>query len=262
MLIFKGAPAPAGKPCGRKNTITHEIYHKLKDKWGNAFPHRDKCYITCTKTANSSGEKTLDFLHEVYFPAVGAEDGTLVESCGLLLDAFRGHFASNVKEVTEKLDNLTWLMMDGGITPKAQPLDVLINKIFKGFFRDLFEEWSLQAPVNPKTDHPLAPSRQLLAMWVVEAWDKVPVEIIQKAWVVCGYQSMEQLHKKSESSAIIDYTRRELGSMVEKICGQDGIDAWIDDANDPDPEFPEDSDEEDGDKEDGDEDDDDGDKSV
>jgi len=88
MLIFKGAPAPAGKPCGRKNTITHEIYHKLKDKWGNAFPDRDKCYITCTKTANSSGEKTLDFLHEVYFPAVGAEDGTLVESCGLLLDAF------------------------------------------------------------------------------------------------------------------------------------------------------------------------------
>ena len=34
---------------------------------------------------------------------------------------------------------LKWLMMDGGITSKAQPLNVLINKVFKGLFRDLFE---------------------------------------------------------------------------------------------------------------------------
>ena len=53
--------------------------------------------------------------------------------------------------------------MDGGITPKAQPLDVLIKNNFKGFFRDLFEEWSLNAPTNPNTGHLLAPSRQLHA---------------------------------------------------------------------------------------------------
>ena len=56
-------------------------------------------------------------------------------------------------------------MMDGGITPKFQPLDVIINKVFKGLFRDLFEEWLLNAPNNPNTGHPLAPSRQLLAQW-------------------------------------------------------------------------------------------------
>jgi hypothetical protein len=43
----------------------------------------------------------------------------------------------------EPMENLDWLLMDGGITPKAPPVDVLINKLFKGFFRDLFEEWSL-----------------------------------------------------------------------------------------------------------------------
>ena len=77
-------------------------------------------------------------------------------------------------------------MMDGGITPKAQPLDVLIKKNFKGFFRDLFEEWSLNAPTNPKTVHLLAPSRQLLAQWIVKAWAKVPKEPVRKLWEVYG----------------------------------------------------------------------------
>ena len=69
---------------------------------------------------------------------------------------------------------------------------------------------------------------------------------------------MDQLQKESESVAIVDYSRQELGPMVENICGQDGIDAWIDDANDPEPEFPEDSneeDEDDSDKDDGEEED-------
>ena len=79
-------------------------------------------------------------------------------------------------------------MMDGGITPKAQPLDVLIKKVFKGFFRDLFEEWPLNALTNPKTGHPLAPSHQLLAQWIVKVWAKVPKEPVRKSWGVCGYK--------------------------------------------------------------------------
>ena len=77
-------------------------------------------------------------------------------------------------------------MMDGGITPKSQPLKVLINKFFKGFSSDLFEEWSLNSPTNPKTGHPLAPYCQLLAQWIVKAWAKVPKELVRKSWEVCG----------------------------------------------------------------------------
>ena len=156
-----------------------------------------------------------------------------------MLDSFRGHTDQKVKAVTLPMEELHWLVMDGGITPKAQPLDVLINKIFKGFFRDLFEEWSLTCPINEKTDHPYPPSRQLLATWVVEAWEQVPDDLVRKAWVVSGYPSSSDIEEGVRSDAIVEYTRRELGTMVENIAGDDAMMAWIDSANDPEPEFPE-----------------------
>ena len=49
-------------------------------------------------------------------------------------------FDKKVKAHNANHPLLKWIMMDGGITPKAQPLDVIIIKISMGFFRDLFKE--------------------------------------------------------------------------------------------------------------------------
>ena len=70
---------------------------------------------------------------------IAGDDATLKEPVGLVLDAFWGHFENKVKAHNANHPLLKWLMVDGGITPKSQPLDVLINKVFKGFFRDLFK---------------------------------------------------------------------------------------------------------------------------
>ena len=90
-------------------------------------------------TANSSGDHTLEYLKKVFYPEVGVEDGTMKEPVGLVLDSFWGHFDKKVKAQNANHPLLKWLMVDGGITPKAQPTDVIINKVFKGLFRDLFE---------------------------------------------------------------------------------------------------------------------------
>ena len=215
MIIFKAKPAPPGKPCDRKGTVTYAIHHMLEDLWHNTFPDPEDCYITVSATANSSGDLTLDYLNEVYFPEVGAVDGELQHPCGLVLDAFRGHFDQKVKAVTDPMDLLDWLLLDGGITPKAQPLDVLINKVSKGFFRDLFEEWCLQCPIHPTTGHPYPPTRQLLAQWVVQAWEKVPEYLVKRSWEVCGYKSIESIRTDSTSNAIVEYNDQALGTEVE-----------------------------------------------
>ena len=116
-----------------------------------------------TPTANSSGDLTNNFVSKVFLPAVGAVDGELQRPAVALCDAFSGHYDKNVKSRNKLHPLFVWLMMHGGITSKFQPLDVLVNKVVKGYFRDLFEEWSLNAPINEKTDCPYPPSRQLLA---------------------------------------------------------------------------------------------------
>ena len=70
------------------------------------------------------------------------EDGTLKEPGGLVLDAFQGNIDKKVKANNANHPLLKWLMMDGGITPKAQPLDVPINKVFKSAPQWMNSQWS------------------------------------------------------------------------------------------------------------------------
>jgi hypothetical protein len=160
-IIFKAQPAPAGKRHGRSNSVTYEIYHNLPDRWGNKYPDKSKCWITVATKASANTTTTIDYLDNVYLPEVGALERDPTLPCALLLDAYKSHYAAEVKAITEPMELLNWLLMDGGITPKAQPLDVLINKVLKGLFRDRYEQWALHAPVNPTTGHPFAPSPEL-----------------------------------------------------------------------------------------------------
>ena len=77
--------------------------------------------------------------------------------------------------------------MAGGITPKSQPIDAFVAKVFKGLLREYYDNYMLNADEN-EAGNPIPPSRQLMAICVVEAWNDVPEEIIQKSRKVCGYK--------------------------------------------------------------------------
>eukprot|EP00957_Ditylum_brightwellii_P024333 1835324-Ditylum_brightwellii.AAC.1 len=130
--------------------------------------------------------------------------------------------------------------MAGGITLKAQPLDVLVNKVFKDHFRDLFQQWSLAAPTNDK-GHPKAPSCQLLVTWAMEAWEKVPKELVQRSWAVCHYKSTEEIaNGNTSSSAVVAYDEAKLGQIVEQVAGTDALTLYNDPENAAEDEFLED----------------------
>ena len=226
IVAFKGAPAPKGQKCGNSASITYEIKNNLPDKYGNTYPSRQKCYIIVSKTANSSGELTVVYLKKVLLPAAGVnrDADAFPRRIGVLCDDFRGHSAAECKAFTrgnnERKKMLKWEIMPGGLTPVAQPLDKVVNKVFKSFLRDIYDHWSLTAPINPTTGAPLPPSRQQMASWVVQAWDKVPKELCAKAWTACGYKTKDQLCGDKET-AIIEWNDVQVGKMVETMIGSD-----------------------------------------
>ena len=188
-----------------------------------------------SKTANSSSELTVLYLKKVIFPAAGVDRETLAfpKRVGVLCDDFRGHSAEETKQFTTGDDRekvLSWNVIPGGLTPVAQPLDKVVNKVFKGYLRDIYDHWSLTAPVNPETGAPLPPSRQQMASWVVEAWDKISIELCANAWVACGYKTADQLGGDKETG-IVPYTEEQVGRMVQDIIGNDDFVNFSQDPN-------------------------------
>ncbi len=72
-------------------------------------------------------------------------------------DDFKSHSTAEVKDFCQSLPFLSVDILPGGLTPCGQPLDKVINNVFKGCFRDLYDAYILSAPLTEK-GNPVAPS--------------------------------------------------------------------------------------------------------
>ena len=237
-IIWKGSPT--ANP-NHRNTINYEITHRdspdAADKAGNKHPPKDKVAMVVSETANSSGELTVMILEEVILPGIGVvdDDGNASGNAGtILVDDFRGHGRDVVRERVASIPRLRFEIMAGGITPVAQPLDILVNKPFKAKYRDLYDEYMLTAPENPQTGNPIPPSRQLCSTWVLAAWEAVPEEIIYKSWIIGGYKdpSGEPNSQDPLCNAIINATsdddrRNLMVRLVEKEMGEEVLQDFV-----------------------------------
>ena len=104
----------------------------------------------------------------------------------------------------------------------------------------------LNAPINENNGNPLPPSRQLLAKWVVLAWEKISPELIVKAWEVCGYKIQKEPKLDAEDmGAMTVWSCESLGAAVERTAGKDVSIHFLHDVeNMPEPMFSEDEEEE------------------
>ena len=85
---------------------------------------------------------------KVFFPGAGVTNSEEFEKLiGALRDEFRGHSSKEWNE--SNLGNgefkkiLRWEMMKGGLTPVRQPLDKVVNKVFKGYLCDIYDMWEI-----------------------------------------------------------------------------------------------------------------------
>ena len=170
-FYFEGAPEPHNKKCGNKYPITYKFMSLLPDKYGNPYPTHKKYYIVVSKTANSNKDLTELYLKKFIFTGVCvSSEGTCDHRVGLPSVEFKAHRCPPVKEFCKSLNFLDVEIIGDGLTSECQPLYKAINKVFKGYFCDLYKLYSLADPLNSKTGAPISPTRQILSNFILGAW--------------------------------------------------------------------------------------------
>jgi hypothetical protein len=96
------------------------------------------------------------------------------------------------------------LILPGGTTSKAQPLDVLVNRQFKKELKDLWSAWiRAHRHEHTKAGNVKAASRGEVATWVSQAWANVTPNIIRKAFYKAGVSQC--ILRKSDEEELDDH---------------------------------------------------------
>ncbi len=94
-------------------------------------PVPDNVIVNVNESGTMDRRLMIDYLRQVVFRYLYGRSG------GLVMDSFRAHFVEEVVEYMTDI-NLKAMAIRPGYTAESQPLDVAVNKPFKGY---MTEEW-------------------------------------------------------------------------------------------------------------------------
>jgi len=92
-------------------------------------------------------------------------------------DQFKAHVTEPTKRLGTKLKTHL-AVISGGLTSQLQPLDVSVNKPFKGFMHEKWAKW-IEAPTDHVTPagRVKRPSISHICEWIKNSWQRVKSEI-------------------------------------------------------------------------------------
>ena len=99
----------------------------------------------------------------------------------LIVDNFGPHKDPNINVRLLHDFNTYVVLVPPGCTPKFQPLDVLLMRVFKNHLRVLYASWVRENPVPAGEERP-KPGLDLVCKWIEEAWDRVPTPLVKKSF--------------------------------------------------------------------------------
>ena len=142
-------------------------------------------------------------MNKSILPDLGVSaDGTCDHRVGLLWDDFKAHSCPAFKEYCLSFSCLAVLILGGGLTPEPQPLEKVVNKVLKGYFCCLYDDYIITALIGNNVP-PKAPTRQIITTWIVKTWDMISLELVRKSWTACGYPAEDQLTCSNEITIVV-----------------------------------------------------------
>jgi len=187
----------------------------------DVIPHG--IYVHVHSTGWMDGEGMKLWLDKVWSKRPG---GLLKKPSLLVCDQFKTHVTDSTKRLATKLKTRL-AVIPGGLTSQLQPLNVSVNKPFKGFMHEEWAKWT-EAPT-----HHVKPAGRVkrpisnVSEWVKNSWQRVKSETIVKTFKKCGisnaldgsedYVLYEESDASSENNQEDDFS----GSDNDFLCFYD-----------------------------------------
>jgi DDE superfamily endonuclease len=165
MVIFKGVPGARG------NSVANELLN-------HGYP--SAATYAVQKKAWMDIPTFLQWVDQVWRPFCANRPKTL-----LILDVHKAHVATECLDALQECGTEV-VFIPPGYTSKVQPMDVGVNKPYKGYTRECYFVFLRSRLTVNETPH-----RYDVACWVVEAWAKVTVTTILNTWCHIGIVALE-----------------------------------------------------------------------
>ena len=176
--IFKGTENPARLD---KRVIAFQIKPENRAAFGYPAASEISLMVNPKGYAN---ERTVDQWVNGIFKHRNGPSSTQSQDSVMIFDDFKGHKGERVRQSIE-LRRGRRLLIAGGLTPKAQILDRVPNRMFKQRFRHRWDMHMLDMEPGPNGKLPI-PNRGLVAQWILSAWDEVTSDVIIRCAVSTG----------------------------------------------------------------------------
>ncbi|CAB1110883.1 unnamed protein product [Ectocarpus sp. CCAP 1310/34] len=186
LLIVKGQPTPKGKSPAA-NSIERECKN-CKDKKGYAYARR-MAYARDPKGWHSQRVFDDVWVPQVWNRRPGRQSrlgGYRQPDTLLAWDDYTVHKTDASPKAMEE-SNTTMFLILGGLTPKLQPCDGLVNKILKANISRLYDDHMASKDVTRNDrGYPEPRPRGLVAQWVTKSWDALTADEIRSSWRKAG----------------------------------------------------------------------------
>ena len=132
--------------------------------------------------ASANGWMTREEYHHWLTHVYKAED----ESRLLVVDSYKPHISDESREIVVSECNSSLVIIPGGCTSIAQPMDRSVNKPFKDSMRESWTSWMKLDRATTRMGNLKQPTRQDVINWVSKAWASIKVETLTKSFLSCG----------------------------------------------------------------------------
>jgi hypothetical protein len=149
---------------------------RIVREWKGSSQYPQSCLYTVQQKGWIDKETFLEWIKKVWQPFCIGKESTY-----LLMDEFAAHMSA---ACTREIENCgsSFDFIYGGYTGKLQVLDVGVNKQFKDYVREGFDEFQMDNVEGKK------PSRLDVAHWITAAYKKVTADQICNTWDKIGYK--------------------------------------------------------------------------